>query len=627
MSKTLLVVDDSSTIQEAVRHVLVGEDWTVITAADEAEAVEAVNSSSPDAALCDVVLGDEDGYDVCRILKAVGDGSLPIIMMGAQVRDTMAMAAGASAIIGKPFGSDELLNSLNSVMEQSVASFDLDDFKNLDIVEGEVESASAEAADETEPPESAEAPEVPEIQESHEIVLESYDEAPDMPETSEMESAYEVPEIQESHEIVLESYDEAPDMPEAPEMQAAPEVPEPPEVPESFEALEILEPAEAPAFEAAFELAPEPETEGHVEIIDLSGNDDFEHLELLDDLEPVEVEAVEPTSLSIEELPQSEAYEIEGNIESGKSRESGRHEAVAFISPAEESAQGGDGEIEGYDFGDLMRAFDIGEFLANGSGEAVSKEPSEAESGEAVESIESDDGFDVELTAEKIDAAMEPEETAEELPAAEAFGVPESPEPSEYDVEPPELPLEGETGMEELELESPEEMQQEMEIQGIKIEISGEEDESLELMEEAEPLELMEEAEAAGEPGEEEFAQEVDEDFGEEFEEEPEEEMEEDWDAELQPEPEEELYEEVSEVSQSDAVPTDALAEKIAACARESITGALKESLSPERLTSVIEATVERVVWEVVPILAERLISEALDKLQQEAPPASEEED
>jgi CheY-like chemotaxis protein len=63
------------------------------------------------------------------------------------------------------------------------------------------------------------------------------------------------------------------------------------------------------------------------------------------------------------------------------------------------------------------------------------------------------------------------------------------------------------------------------------------------------------------------------------------------------------------------------LAAGIAASAGQAVREALEQSLSAEHLAPLVEAAVERVAWEVVPQLAERLIRETIARLQEEPPP------
>ncbi len=120
MPRNLLVVDDSSTMAEAVRHALTGEGWTVTVADSTIKAVEALQEGAPDAVLCDVALGEEDGYEACRILRAALPGTeVPVILMGGNVSENLAALAGAAAVLTKPFQSDELLDTLEYSLQEA----------------------------------------------------------------------------------------------------------------------------------------------------------------------------------------------------------------------------------------------------------------------------------------------------------------------------------------------------------------------------------------------------------------------------------------------------------------------------------------------------------------------------
>jgi CheY-like chemotaxis protein len=131
MPKTLLVVDDSVTICQAVRHALTGEDWTVVAAANRTDALEFLKAQTPDAVLCDVSLADADGYEVCRSIRtASGDGGPPVILMGAKVSEAGARAAGASATLPKPFGSSELVDAVQTALEESELELSLEELSD-----------------------------------------------------------------------------------------------------------------------------------------------------------------------------------------------------------------------------------------------------------------------------------------------------------------------------------------------------------------------------------------------------------------------------------------------------------------------------------------------------------------
>jgi CheY-like chemotaxis protein len=127
MPKSLLVVDDSTTIRQAVQNALSGEDWTVTSAETLDDGLDILQGQSPDAVLCDAALGEGDGYGACRAIREVPSGAtVPLILMGANVSDGIAMAAGANAILTKPFDSAELVRTLASSFEQRATGFDLE---------------------------------------------------------------------------------------------------------------------------------------------------------------------------------------------------------------------------------------------------------------------------------------------------------------------------------------------------------------------------------------------------------------------------------------------------------------------------------------------------------------------
>src|SRR2546421_10691912 len=70
MSKTLLLADDSKTIQQAVSMTFAGEDVKLITASDGEAALQAAKQSRPDLILADVLMPRLGGYELCQRLRA-----------------------------------------------------------------------------------------------------------------------------------------------------------------------------------------------------------------------------------------------------------------------------------------------------------------------------------------------------------------------------------------------------------------------------------------------------------------------------------------------------------------------------------------------------------------------------
>jgi Response regulator receiver domain len=65
--------EDEPRIVEFLTENLRDDDFSVLSAATGAEAIEMLGQSRPDVVLLDVMLPDMSGYDTCRLVRA-GDG-------------------------------------------------------------------------------------------------------------------------------------------------------------------------------------------------------------------------------------------------------------------------------------------------------------------------------------------------------------------------------------------------------------------------------------------------------------------------------------------------------------------------------------------------------------------------
>jgi CheY-like chemotaxis protein len=107
----ILVVDDSLTVQEAVREAFESDDGVRVLACGDVDAAEALLAEeSPDVVLCDVVLPGRSGYELCAALKG-GPGPLPVLLLTGAFEpfdSRQAEEAGADAIVSKPFTLSEI---------------------------------------------------------------------------------------------------------------------------------------------------------------------------------------------------------------------------------------------------------------------------------------------------------------------------------------------------------------------------------------------------------------------------------------------------------------------------------------------------------------------------------------
>lgn len=116
MSRTILLADDSLTIQKVVELTFADTDYEVVGVSSGDELLERLPEVKPDLVICDVIMPGRDGYDVCQEIKSSSDFlHLPVILLTGTFepfdRDR-ALAAGCSEIITKPFEARKLVDAV-----------------------------------------------------------------------------------------------------------------------------------------------------------------------------------------------------------------------------------------------------------------------------------------------------------------------------------------------------------------------------------------------------------------------------------------------------------------------------------------------------------------------------------
>ena len=120
MARTILVVDDESTLRETLVEALELEGYRAIPAADGREAIVRFRAEQPDLVLLDVMLPELSGVEVCRILRA--ESSVPIIMLTArdgEVDKVVGLELGADDYVTKPFSLRELTARIRAIFRRA----------------------------------------------------------------------------------------------------------------------------------------------------------------------------------------------------------------------------------------------------------------------------------------------------------------------------------------------------------------------------------------------------------------------------------------------------------------------------------------------------------------------------
>lgn len=122
---TILVVDDEPDICLLARMTFEREGYSVVEAADGADALALVDASRPDAIVLDVMLPEVDGWTVLQQLKVHPDRrvrEIPVVMLtalGSPLHRARGGIEGAVAYLAKPIDLDELVVAVREGLEGS----------------------------------------------------------------------------------------------------------------------------------------------------------------------------------------------------------------------------------------------------------------------------------------------------------------------------------------------------------------------------------------------------------------------------------------------------------------------------------------------------------------------------
>jgi CheY-like chemotaxis protein len=142
---TVYFIDDSATMREVIKIAFRKENIHVVTCPDAVTALAQFGEMAPDAVITDVIMPDQDGYEVCQFIKQHEKfGRTPVILMSGIVNRTVAekaMAVRADELIRKPFQPQDLIARVKNLLSPKSAGSSAPDTSAADSAEASRSSA------------------------------------------------------------------------------------------------------------------------------------------------------------------------------------------------------------------------------------------------------------------------------------------------------------------------------------------------------------------------------------------------------------------------------------------------------------------------------------------------------
>jgi len=120
VTKTLLLADDSATIQRVVELTFAREDVRVVSVGDGEQAIEAIKRSVPDVVLADIDMPGCSGFEVAQFVRSqAASAAVPVLLLAGafeSVDQAQAHEAGADGILTKPFDPAVLVSRVMALL-------------------------------------------------------------------------------------------------------------------------------------------------------------------------------------------------------------------------------------------------------------------------------------------------------------------------------------------------------------------------------------------------------------------------------------------------------------------------------------------------------------------------------
>ena len=113
----VLIAEDDIHLRNGLAEILRGEGYETVLAENGVEALALFESESPDLVCLDIMMPEENGYEVCRKIRRQ-DPNIPLIFISAkseEIDKVLGLELGADDYIIKPFGTREVVARIRAV--------------------------------------------------------------------------------------------------------------------------------------------------------------------------------------------------------------------------------------------------------------------------------------------------------------------------------------------------------------------------------------------------------------------------------------------------------------------------------------------------------------------------------
>jgi len=123
MAESVLIVDDDPVVRRMLQLSFESEGFSVLTAGDGLEGLEAMRSGKPDVVILDIMMPKLDGMKVMNELNDDDDlRGTPVILLSAKATSLdvdLGLKAGAADYVTKPCDPIDLVDRVRSVLAKT----------------------------------------------------------------------------------------------------------------------------------------------------------------------------------------------------------------------------------------------------------------------------------------------------------------------------------------------------------------------------------------------------------------------------------------------------------------------------------------------------------------------------